>query len=182
MTTPQVAVDGSALCTACGLCCDGLLFHRARTTPEEEVTLLAQGMEVVQTPNGPKFALPCHHLQGTRCGIYEHRPRTCQGFRCKLLVNVEGGQLGLEEALGTIAQARTLRAAAVALDPGAANLEGRLALSRTLADWKKTADIESRRSKVRLVLALTMLEQFLDQHFRKPRKTPKPDPQPDGKT
>jgi hypothetical protein len=76
MTQDHPAVDGSALCTACGLCCDGTLFHRANSKPEEEPILIAQGMEVVQTPRGPKFALPCHHLQGTRCGIYGERFRT----------------------------------------------------------------------------------------------------------
>ncbi len=181
MTQDHPAVDGSALCTACGLCCDGTLFHRANSKPEEEATLIAQGMEVVQTPRGPKFALPCHHLQGTRCGIYEHRFRTCRGFKCQLLLKVEGGQQGLDEAMGAVAQARSLRASAAALDPVAANYGGRLELFKALKDWNKTPDMETRRGQGRLVLAMTILDQFLDQHFRVRRKKTEPDPQPDGK-
>lgn len=181
MTQDHPAADGSGLCTACGLCCDGMLFHRANSRPEEEPTLVAQGMKVVQTPRGPKFALPCHHLQGTRCGIYEHRFRTCRGFKCKLLVKVEGGELGLDEALDTVAQARSLRAAAAALDPVSANFGGRLDLFEALKDWNKTPDIETRRGQGRLVLAMTMLEQFLDHHFRVRRNKTEAEPQPDGK-
>lgn len=180
MTTENPAVDGSALCTACGLCCDGLLFNRAVSTPAEETHLAAHGMEVVQTKGGPKFALPCHHLHGTRCGIYEQRFRTCRGFRCKLLVGVEGGDLGLDEALHTIGKARDMRAAAAALDPKAANFGGRLELFKALKDWSKTEDRETRRDQGRLVLAMTVLEEFLDRHFRNRPKQPDAEAQPDG--
>lgn len=180
MTTENPAIDGSALCTACGLCCDGLLFHRAVSRTEEEPHLAAFGMEVVQTKGGPKFVLPCHHLQGTSCGIYEQRFRTCRGFRCKLLVGVESGDLGLDEALHTVGEARAMRSAAAALDPKAANLGGRMELFEALKTWSQTEDMETRRDQGRLVLAMTVLETFLDRHFRPKRKQPDAEPQPDG--
>lgn len=105
--------DGSDLCTACGLCCTGLLFDVA---PLEEHELpLAERLRLPLASNQyhDAFRLPCPHLDGRRCGVYESRPTVCGSYECGLLRRFKAGEVALEEALdrvhGVTAQVAALR-------------------------------------------------------------------------
>jgi hypothetical protein len=104
----------SALCQACGLCCDGSLFGRVDLEPGEVDRARALRLRVIES--GKSFEQPCSALaRGTRegqrtCGIYEDRPASCRRFECRLHEKLrrEGGSL--EEPLAVVRRARSLLA------------------------------------------------------------------------
>ena len=69
-----------ALCTRCGLCCDGSLFADVELSgPTEAAGLEALGLEIEDDGNGGEvMALPCGALRGKRCSIYRRRPKCCR--------------------------------------------------------------------------------------------------------
>src|ERR1043165_7941634 len=96
------------LCTNCGLCCDGTLFADVELVGDAEVARLEiMGMDVEdEGRNSGLLSQPCAALRGTRCGIYEHRPKCCRVFECRLLQNAQRGAVTVERALERIADAR----------------------------------------------------------------------------
>ncbi len=104
----------AALCTECGLCCDGSLLAEVELAGSTEADRLeALGFETEEGDDDGRDAwflpLPCAALCGSRCSVYEHRPRTCRTFECRLLKDVAAGVVPLGEALETVAGARTER-------------------------------------------------------------------------
>lgn len=96
-----------ALCLACGLCCDGSLFGRARLEPGEVERARKIGLRVL--PSGGSFEQPCSALgEGRACAVYTERPNACRAFVCGLWDEHrrEGGALA--PRLETIARARSL--------------------------------------------------------------------------
>jgi Fe-S-cluster containining protein len=96
------------LCTRCGLCCDGTLFGDVELTGPREATRLAVlGLDVdADDADVELLALPCQGLRGTRCSVYQHRPRCCRTFECRLLQDAGSGAVAVDEALTRIAGAR----------------------------------------------------------------------------
>ena len=97
-----------ALCTKCGLCCNGTLFADVELVGQAEVARLeVMGIEVEdEHRNMGLLSQPCAALRGTRCGIYAHRPQCCRVFECHLLQNAQRGAVTVERALEQIADAR----------------------------------------------------------------------------
>jgi len=96
------------LCTKCGLCCDGTLFADVELVGQSEVARLEMmGMEVEdESRSVGLLSQPCAALRGTRCSIYDHRPKCCRVFECHLLQNAQSGAVTVERALEQIADAR----------------------------------------------------------------------------
>jgi len=94
------------LCTQCGLCCDGSLFADVELAGRKEAARLeALGIEIEDDdPSGAQLLQPCAALRGRRCTIYEHRPKCCRTFECRLLQEVRRGAVGVEQAEGQIAE------------------------------------------------------------------------------
>lgn len=103
----SVKTDSSTLCTNCGLCCMGALHFDALLYPDEVDSARAQGLEIADGDR-PAFALPCPKLVGTSCSIFASRPRVCGGYKCQLLLDLEGGATTLDNALATVGAARDL--------------------------------------------------------------------------
>jgi Fe-S-cluster containining protein len=92
-----------ALCTRCGLCCDGSLFADVELTGHAEATgLEILGLEI-DDDDPPLLIQPCAALRGTRCGIYAHRPQCCRTFECRLLQEAQSGAVSVERAAERIA-------------------------------------------------------------------------------
>jgi hypothetical protein len=90
------------LCQACGVCCQ-VLFRYALLTDEEVDRLAKLRVPTTRRRNGEKaLRLGCSALAGTRCGIYEARPKACDDFFCLLALRLRVGQVGYEEALGIV--------------------------------------------------------------------------------
>lgn len=149
------------------MCCDGALFNRAVSRPEEIGQLAAFGIEAITVGDNVRFPLPCPMLDGASCTIYEHRFHICRSFKCKLLNRYLDGEVELETAQQTVATAKKQIAAVAALDPAAAIMRGRLDLYKTEKDWTRIEDPEARRAKGKLMFSARVLDQYLDTHFRR---------------
>jgi uncharacterized protein len=154
--------DGSSLCVACGLCCNGALFAHAKAVDAELRLLAEAGLETFERNGRHRFRLPCrHHCDGSGCGIYAQRFEICRSFSCSLLSKVETGEIPLDEAAATVRQARTMLAGLG--DPSA--LE-RKAERQQVSGYAAVEDEGERGAKARRYLELVALEMFLDKHFR----------------
>jgi uncharacterized protein len=94
------------LCTECGLCCNGSLFSDVELSGAKEITgLEALGVNIEDGDGSAAGLLvqPCNALRGKRCGIYEHRPKCCRTFECRLLKEVQTGRVTINKARETIA-------------------------------------------------------------------------------
>lgn len=101
--------DGSRLCLACGLCCQGILHEFVRVDPDEAAAVEALGFVVQASKNGPVFPLPCsYHRQGC-CSIYGDRPRTCGTYQCRLLRRHLSREATFDRALALVARVQELR-------------------------------------------------------------------------
>ena len=154
----------SALCTACGLCCDGTLFARVRVRADEEERIAARGLAIA--PRGEKryFEQPCPRLEQGCCTIYADRPLSCTRYRCRLLLALDGGEVALPEALAKVTEAKRL---IEATRPGWASGENaNAARSRWLASpasaWLATGD----PGAIRFHFAMMVVTLYLDRNFR----------------
>ena len=159
------AIDpASALCTACGMCCDGTLFDRVRVRADEEERIAALGLVIA--PRGEKryFEQPCPRLEGGCCTIYADRPFSCARYRCRLLVALDGGEVALPEALAKVTEAKRL---IEATRPGWASGEDGSAARRRwqgapASDWLATGDPYA----IRFHFAMMVATLYLDRNFR----------------
>jgi hypothetical protein len=98
----------SNLCKSCGLCCTGHLFSQISLEPIEIETARAVGFDVTQsTPDKSSASQPCPFWKGD-CKIYFHpnKPNACGRFKCKLLKELEGGEIELTESMKLVEQAK----------------------------------------------------------------------------
>ena len=111
---PRPARDASALCLACGLCCNGA-FHDLVLLDDDELPGATRHHLPVAT-NVPfhAFRLPCpriDEIDHTRCTIYAERPRACAAYACAILGAYRDGSLDEGEALARVVATRGLFAA-----------------------------------------------------------------------
>ena len=111
----------------------------------------------------PCFSLPCPHLNGTSCGIYNNRPHVCSRYRCQLLRDVEAGTAQPADALLKVREARRLYEAVMQLLPPGMSLPKARALPRNPRHPPEA--IPENRYSV-LVLQVMALMRYIDQHFR----------------
>jgi len=148
---------GAALCRACHMCCNGILFGTGSAEADEVEAMRAAGVEVELTGEKPRFRQPCPHSRETGCAIYAERYQVCRKFRCALLRKVEAGTVAETEAARLIAEARRLAARDPALAPSEARHQRRLA-----GPPSPQADIAAAQAW----LHAAAFDRFLDRHFR----------------
>lgn len=104
------APDGSRLCLACGICCQGAL-HRAARIGEDEIEAVERlGLALSSTEKGPVFALPCPLHREGRCTVYTERPSPCRSYQCKLLRRYLAGESTWDESIRRVDLAKDLMA------------------------------------------------------------------------
>lgn len=95
------------LCTACALCCNGVLFSDVRLQPGDDAARLRElGVPLKHRNQTVRFTQPCSCLNGNTCRIYADRPVRCRTFECRLLKRAQQGELTEAEALKAIREAR----------------------------------------------------------------------------
>jgi len=94
---------------ACGLCCDGTLFHRVALRPEEDAAAFASRGIQISTTMPPAFKQRCTVYRNRSCSIYADRPHACRQFRCALLRRLEAGKISQWDALKIVREAAALR-------------------------------------------------------------------------
>ena len=102
MTTPRPGSDATALCLACGFCCDGTLHTHTVLLAEEVDAATDVGLIVDVVHDKPAFQQPCAMFLDGSCSIYERRPRVCRRYECALLKRTIGGEITLEQALRVV--------------------------------------------------------------------------------
>jgi Fe-S-cluster containining protein len=99
----------SRLCTACGMCCNGVLFEIVRLQPQDSVKELEKlGMQINRRKTQPYFKQPCRFLNDCTCTIYEQRPTRCRRFECLQLKLLADGEITEEQAAAKINEAKAL--------------------------------------------------------------------------
>lgn len=104
-------IDGSRLCLACGLCCQGLLHDWAQLRDGEVEAARRLGLSPATDRGEASFPLPCPCHRDDRCSVYGERLSPCREYRCKLLRGYLSGQVAWEEGLRRVEQAKQLVAA-----------------------------------------------------------------------
>jgi len=152
----------TALCGACGLCCNGSLFGRVPLAAEEVAPARRRRLRVLR--DGRAFEQPCTALvrevaaagadDAHGCAIYDERPKACAAFTCRLYVRHrrEGGVLATR--LVAVRRVRELVALLDAAGISAADFDGE-------ADTIRARGAEG----ARLVEAFAELSRRLEEDF-----------------
>lgn len=83
----------SRLCQACGLCCNGVMFHTVRLQPRDSAKALAALGLKLKRKQGQNYILqPCPAYRGGQCSIYLARPERCRMFECRQLKRLAAGE------------------------------------------------------------------------------------------
>ena len=171
MTTDS-STPAARLCAACGMCCDGVLFHAVELQKGDASRQLASlGLKLRKKKGMEFFLQPCSahsEQEGTcSCAIYDQRPMRCRLFNCKQLLNVASGNSTEADAMKNIrtARARVNRVLSVMAQVGETNpnrsLAHRVANALTLQKGEDRTLLHNQ-----LDTAMQELEAWLNQEFR----------------
>ena len=172
VTTSDDSSSSARLCAACGMCCDGVLFHSVNLQKGDSTRQIASlGMKLRRKKGVEFFLQPCSmHSEtggGCSCAIYEQRPSRCRLFNCQQLLAVASGAVPEAAALGKIQEARTRVAHLNEMigQFGESNLNRslshRVAHALTLKKGEERTALHDRLEE-----AMIELEAFLDKEFR----------------
>ena len=100
------------LCSACGMCCDGVFFHSVELQSGDNPRQLSSlGLKLRRKKGVEFFLQPCgaHREEDSicSCAIYAERPIRCHRFNCRLILSVESGGVSEAEAMEAIRVARS---------------------------------------------------------------------------
>jgi Fe-S-cluster containining protein len=102
---------GEQLCRACGLCCDGTLFHHVKIGAGDDPQALRAGGLTVLTSRArtpvTRLPQPCAALCADRsCRIYAQRPAQCRTFECRVFQDLTAGRITVAAALLLVRRTR----------------------------------------------------------------------------
>jgi uncharacterized protein len=170
---PEASSNGSNLCLACGLCCDGSLFERAVLKPGEETQAEKLGLVMISHDSSkPAFAQPCPAFKNENCSVYLQRPNVCKGFKCGLLLKYENGLLGLPEALENVGRVRAMQVELGRLLPNP--IQNLPSLAEIKRQMQALTEANQRRAYLDFLMLAAQYEMFLSTHFlrRLPKNLP----------
>ena len=162
----------SRLCSACGICCNGVLFHKVRLLPSDSTSeLTAHGLRL-KHKRGEKFCLqPCPAYQESHCTIYEQRPERCRLFECQQLRRVATEEISekealnkIQEVLGRIARINELLDASGKTNPKKPLTKRFEKITAEPVDPNSDPKIIERRAE--LIQGMQELEELFDRDFR----------------
>ena len=153
------------LCAACGLCCNGVLFHSVLLQSGDSARALsALGLKIKRKAGTQFFFQPCPAHREGRCAIHARRPARCQQFRCRQLLRLTADPDAEASALEKIAAARDLVARVNALICQVAETNPNRSLAQRCANALTTTERIPLHNE--LQSAMRELESLLDQSFR----------------
>ena len=162
------------LCRACGLCCNGVLFHTVRLQPRDSAKALAAlGLKLKRKKGAHYILQPCPAWQCGQCSIYTARPERCRLFECQQLQRVAGGAITAGQALSRIREVQSRVADLETLLGQGGRTDPQRPLSRRYEKiLAEPLDITSPPAAIALRQALTQameaLEVVLNADFRLP--------------
>jgi len=99
--------SAARLCAACGMCCNGVLFHGMVVQPGDSLrALAAKGLRAKRRDGELQFLQPCPAHADNCCRIYAERPKRCRVFTCRQLEGVLKGEIPEDAAMEKIHEAR----------------------------------------------------------------------------
>jgi len=153
--------QASRLCIDCGLCCTGVI-HDAGVLDADEVAPAAElGLQILPSSARAGWSFPCAALDGTRCGIFGHRPRCCSRYKCQVLVELLDGRLDFDEAASRTRRALQLFAELLAVRPGYLSIHDTKVMARNQLFTPALRDVADKA---------TALQRYVDRYFRKPNE------------
>jgi hypothetical protein len=160
--SPSVA---SRLCAACGMCCNGVLFHAGVLQEgDSERALSALGLKIKRRGHAPHFLQPCTAHRDSCCTIYDQRPQRCRLFNCRQLIGVMAGDITESAALEKIHDAKSRTARVENLIEQITETNPRRALAQRCAN-ALTTDVRTPFHD-ELESAMSELESLLKTEFR----------------
>ena len=158
-------LSAARLCAACGICCNGVLFHSVLLQPGESArSLSALGLKTKRQKGRVYFRQPCPAHDACHCAIYEQRPFRCRHFNCRQLLRVASGATTESRAMEIIEEARTLVGRVNALIGRVAETNPNRSLAQRCANALTTSDPTPLHDE--LESAMRELASLLDQEFR----------------
>ena len=160
------------LCAACGLCCNGVLFHTVQLKSGDSAKeLAALGLKLKRKQGHHYILQPCPAFKESCCSIYAARPTRCRLFECRQLQQVEAGEITEAMALEKIreVQRRVTEMDELLHRAGGTNIKRPFSkrcekvMAEPLAALTDPAAVELRN---RLTLAMQELNVILNQEFR----------------
>lgn len=169
MSSTELANAASRLCTNCGLCCNGVLFHIVRLQPTDSMRQLETlGMKLSRKKREPYFKQPCSFLKECMCSIYAARPLRCRLFECRQLQRLADQQVTEEDVMHAIGDVKKRVSNIEAMLARAGNTSVHLPLSerceQTLAC---SSHAEMTTVSRQLVAEMSALKRVLNREFRK---------------
>ncbi len=169
--THDEILDPSKLCLACGMCCTGAIFDRARLVNDEIERVAPDQILPTRDGKASAFKLPCPHLQGDNaCGIYGNRFRVCSGYSCSLLDRYKTGAISLADALEIVDEAKTKLRQTGRASLTRSELEAEI---EQLSNWQGIEDTAERRKTGKRYLELRAAQMFISANFRGRRNSGK---------
>jgi len=159
------ADEAQALCTRCGLCCDGSLLGDVELAGAAEAGRIERlGLELDDDGDGYVLPQPCAALDGCRCTIYAQRPGSCRAFECALLQKLQRGDIGPRHALIAVERARA-RIREVERLLGPARGTERLPLAERCSEALAREGAQRRQRRARLSAAVARMQRSLRATF-----------------
>lgn len=172
MTVSPTTSAASRLCQACGLCCNGVMFHRVRLQPGDSAReLAALGLKLKRKQGQDYLLQPCPAHREAQCLIYLQRPERCRLFECRQLQRVAAGEITEAAALEKIREVQRRVAQLDELSRRADGSQRKGPLTKrceaTLAEpFDATTHPELLREREALARGLSELDSLLDEDFR----------------
>ena len=169
----QAETAASRLCSACGICCNGVMFYRVLLqsidSPRE---LIALGLRWKRKRAEQFILQPCPAHQESKCAIYEQRPERCRLFECRLLKRVAAREIDEPEAREKIREAVERAADVNRLLDAAGKSDPKKPLAKryekiTAEPVEGSSDPKAIALREQLTLAMQELEELLDNDFRR---------------
>ncbi len=161
----ESASAAGRLCAACGMCCDGVLFHSVKLQAGDSARALsAAGLKIKHRTAGVYFHQPCPAHNSCSCTIYDRRPTRCREFNCQQIIRVSAEETSEETALQMIGEARELVASVNALIDQLAATNPNRALAQRCANALTASERTPLHEK--LATAMQKLETLLAKEFR----------------
>jgi Fe-S-cluster containining protein len=178
MTLPSTTSAASRLCTSCGLCCNGVMFHTVRLQPNDSPQeLAALGLKLKRKKRQDYILQPCPAYRDAQCSIYLHRPERCRLFECRQLQRLEAGEITEAMAMEKIreVQQRAAQLDELSRRPDGSQRKGPLSkrCETALAEpFDATTHPELLGQREELARQLAELDAILDEDFRLPPAKP----------
>ncbi len=170
MRNPGESTVAARLCSACGMCCNGVMFYSMRLQPSDQArSLTALGLKLKRKNKEWHFLQPCPAHQDSHCTIYAQRPERCRVFACRQLQAVENGKTSEEAAMKKVRDAQDAVARVRELLHQAGDTRETKALAtryETLVTPPLDPAPEAEANRKKLTEAMNELEDMLARDFR----------------